>query len=520
MTTLGVKPALNRRLLLMAALVAGAAIAVAGCAGAPARGEFAASRADVLWLNRITFGVNSQTLTDYERRGRTGFLASQLSDRDAPLPPAIATQINLLDVVHADAAQLLAATNAEYKRINALADGPEKEQARKALSERGTALAYQAARRDLLRAIYSPAQLQEQLVWFWLNHFNVAQSKGSVRWLIGDYEEHAIRPHVLGHFRELVMATLTHPAMLQYLDNAQNAANHVNENYARELMELHTLGVAAGYTQADVQNLARILTGVGINAGGAQPKLPPAWQALYRREGAFEFNPARHDFTSKTLLGHAIRGPGFAEVEQAVDILVREPACAQFIARKLAVYFVADDPPPALVARMAATFARTDGDIAAVLRVMFAAPEFSASLGGKFKDPVHFVVSVLRLAYDTRPILNTHPVVSWLNALAEPIYGHQTPDGYALTEAAWASSGQMSRRFEIARAMAAPSAGLFEPEDGSIASSAGFPQLSNRIYFAALEPLLSERTKNALEAATSQQEWNTLLLCSPEFNYR
>jgi uncharacterized protein (DUF1800 family) len=501
-------------------LVLGAALAVAGCAGAPTRSDHGAARADVLWLNRITYGVNSETLSDYQRRGRSGFLDSQLLDHDPALPAEIATQINRLDVAHANAEQLLATTNAEYKRINALADGAEKEQARKALNERGNAFAYQAVRRDVLRAIYSPAQLQEQLVWFWLNHFNVAESKGSIRWLIGDYEERAIRPHVLGRFRDLVMATLTHPAMLQYLDNAQNAVNHINENYARELMELHTLGVTAGYTQADVQNLARILTGAGINAGGAQPKLKSAWHGLYRRDGAFEFNPARHDFTAKVFLGHTIQGQGFAEVEQAVDIIVHEPACAQFIARKLAIYFVSDEPPPALVARMAATFSRTDGDITAVLRIMFAAPEFSASLGGKFKDPWHFVLSAMRLAYDTRPILNTHPVIGWINALAEPPYGHQTPDGYALNEAGWASSGQMSRRFEIARAVAAPNAGLFQPEDGSIATGAGFPQLSNRIYFTAFEPLLSERTKSALEAATSQQEWNTLLLSSPEFNYR
>jgi len=514
----GAARTLKRRLL--AALVAGAAVVVAGCAGTATRPTASASRADVLWLNRVTYGINSDTLTDYERHGRAVFLDAQLDSRDPVLPSAIAAQINLLDVGHADATALLAATNAEYKRINALADGPEKEQARKALNERGNELAYQAARRHLLRAIYSPAQLQEQLVWFWLNHFNVTQSKGSIRWLIGDYEERAIRAHALGQFRELVMATLTHPAMLQYLDNAQNAVNHINENYARELMELHTLGVAAGYTQGDVQNLARILTGVGINAGGPQPKLKPAWQALYRRNGAFEFNPARHDFTTKVLLGHEIRGQGFAEVEEAVDLLVRAPACAQFVARRLAVYFVADEPPPALVARMAATFARTDGDIAAVLRTLFASPEFTASLGSKFKDPMHYVVAALRLAYDTRPILNTHPVINWLNALAEPLYGHQTPDGYALTEAGWASSGQMSRRFEIARAIAAPNAGLFAPEDGSIAAGAGFPRLSNPLYFNALVPLLSARTRSALEAATSQQEWNTLLLSSPELNYR
>ncbi len=199
---------------------------------------------------------------------------------------------------------------------------------------------------------------------------------------------------------------------------------------------------------------------------------------------------------------------------------MQQPACAQFVSRQLAMYFVSDNPPPTLVARMAARFSSTDGDIAQVVQVMFSSPEFTASLGDKFKDPMHFVVAALRMAYDTRPILNTHPVVSWLNSLAEPPFGHQTPDGYALTEAAWASSGQMSRRFEIARAMASTNAGLFKPEEGSITTGEGFPQLASRTFYDALEPLLSERTKSALNAATSQPEWNTLLLSSPEFNYR
>jgi uncharacterized protein (DUF1800 family) len=503
-----------------AALGAALAVLLSACAGAPSRPATTLNRADVLWLNRMTFGVNSQTLADFGHRDRAAFLSAQLGNEEPPLPAPIAAQINILDVTHANASELLAATNAEYKRINSMADGPDKEEARKALNERGNSLAYEAARRELLRAIYSPAQLREQLVWFWFNHFNVAASKGSIRWLIGDYEERAIRPHVLGHFRDLVMATLTHPAMLQYLDNAQNAVNHVNENYARELMELHTLGVGGGYTQNDVQELARVLTGVGINAGGPAPKLKPDWQKLYRRQDAFEFNPARHDFGSKVFLGHTIRGQGFAEIEEAVGILVRSPACATFISRELALYFVSDNPPPALVARMGAAFASSDGDITQVLRVMFGAPEFSASLGTKFKDPMHFVVSAVRLAYDGRPILNTHPVLGWLNALAESPFAHQTPDGYPLSETAWASSGQMSRRFEIARAIANPNAALFKPEEGSIESGEGFPQLANRAYYETLEPLLSERTKSALQAANSQPEWNTLLLSSPEFNYR
>ena len=211
------------------------------------------------------------------------------------------------------------------------------------------------------------------MVWFWLNHFSVYPVKANLRWLVADYEERAIRPHALGHFRDLVMATLDHPAMLQYLDNAQNAAGHVNENYARELMELHTLGVDGGYTQQDVQALARVLTGVGINASRMAPKLRPEWQRLYgapvpsssiRRATISRANAARRD----------IEGRGFAEVEQAVDLLVRQPACARFMSRQARVYFVADDPPAQLVEHMAQTFQSTDGDIAAVLRTMLDAP--------------------------------------------------------------------------------------------------------------------------------------------------
>jgi uncharacterized protein (DUF1800 family) len=356
------------------------------------------------------------------------------------------------------------------------------------------------------------------MIWFWLNHFSVYQHKANVRWLIGDYEERAIRPHALGSFKDLVLATLEHPAMLQYLDNQQNAAGHVNENYARELMELHTLGVGGGYSQADVQQLALVLTGVGINTG-EPPRLKPELRPLYRRHGAFEFNPARHDFSAKTLFGVPVRGQGFAEVENAVALIVAQPACARFIARELATYFVADNPPPALVARMARTFQQTHGDIAAVLRTLFTAREFDASLGEKFKDPMRFVVSSVRFAYDGRPISNVKPMLNWLNSLGEPPYGRQTPDGYPMTEQNWASSGQLSRRFEIARAIGSGNAGLFDAEQGTTAGATGFPQLSNRLYFEAVEPFLLAKTRDALGRANSQQEWNTFLLSSPEFSY-
>ena len=479
---------------------------------------YAMRREDALWLERASFGLDSASVESYRQLGRERFLDRQLHPGEAVLPAPIAAEIAALEVSRADPVKWLADVNAQYKLINAMPDGADKEQARKTLNDRGNKLAYEATRRDLLRAVYSPAQLQEQMVWFWLNHFSVFQYKANLRWLVGDYEERAIRPHVFGHFKDLVMASLEHPAMLQYLDNNQNAAGHINENYARELLELHTLGVGGGYSQQDVQELARVLTGVGVNVGD-QPKLNPEMQRMYIRRGAFEFNPARHDFGSKTLLSHPIDGRGFGEVEAAVSLIVSQPACARFVSRELAIYFVADNPPAALVERMAQAFMRTDGDIGAVLHSLFMSREFDAALGAKFKDPTRYVVSAIRFAYDGRPISNTRPLLNWLNGLGEAPYGRQTPDGYPLTELGWASSGQMSRRFEIARAIGAGNAGLFNPEDGAAANAAGFPQLSNRLYFEAVEPFLATRTKDALNRANSQQEWNTFLLSSPEFSY-
>ena len=498
-----------------------AILAVAGAAMLPAWAVSAElSRQDIQWLERVTYGPTTGTVEEYRKLGRRRFLDEQLHPGNLRLPQPVADEMGALEISHEDGAELLAYFNRENQRINTITDDAQKQTERKALNDKGNKVAYEAARRQILQALYSPAQLQEQLTWLWLNHFSIFQYKANDPWLVGDYAERAIRPYALGHFRDLVMATLTHPAMLQYLDNAQNANGHINENYARELMELHTLGVGSGYTQQDIQELARVLTGVGVNASGNEPKLKPEWQKLYRHQGAFEFNPARHDFGSKTLLGKPIEGSGFDEVEHAVDLLVSQPACAQFVSRKLAMYFVSDNPPRSLTDRMAKTFQKTHGDIAEVLETLFKSHEFEASLGGKFKDPMHFVISTVRLAYDGKPIVNTHPIVNWLNALGEPLFGRQTPDGFPLTESGWASSGQMSRRFEIARAIGSGNGGLFDPEDGTPATTTGFPQLSTRLYFTAVEPFLSVNVRTALDRAGSQLEWNTFLLASPDLNYR
>jgi uncharacterized protein (DUF1800 family) len=514
----------ERRLKTVAAALAALGALLAGCAGSGSGTKPSAAalpafqRTDMLWLERVSFGIDSSSVAELHRLGRERYLDRQLQARDAPIPAPVAQELAALDAAHADPVRQLAEVGAEYKDIRAMPDGADKEQARKTLNEQGNKLANEAIRAELLRAIYSPSQLQEAMVWFWLNHFSVHQHKANLRWLVADYTDRAIRPHALGQFKDLVLATLEHPAMLQYLDNNQNAAGHVNENYARELMELHTLGVNAGYTQQDVQQLARILTGSGVNVGNP-PRLKAEWQKLYRRDGVFEFNPARHDFGTKVLLGRTIEGRGFAEVDEAVSLIVKQPACARFISLEIATYFVADDPPHALVERMARTFSRTDGNIAAVLREMFLSPELNAALGGKLKDPMRFVISAVRFAYDGRTITNTRPLLNWLNGLGEAPFGRTTPDGYPLTESSWASSGQMSRRFEIARAIGSGNAALFDAEDGGAAPTAGFPQLSNRLYFEAAEPFLAARTRDALAHANSQQEWNTFLLASPDFNY-
>ena len=407
--------------------------------------------------------------------------------------------------------------DAQARAANQLTDADQKAAAQQTFQQAMTDVAKQAATRSILRALYSPDQLTERMTWFWFNHFNVHQYKANLRVLVGDYEDTAIRPHALGHFRDLLVATLRHPAMLRYLDNADNAAGHINENYAREIMELHTMGVGSGYSQTDVEALARILTGVGVDLKPENPKLKPELQGFLIRDGLFEFNPARHDFGDKIFLGHTIKGRGFSEVEEALDILCRHPATARHIARQIAVYFVADDPPGTLVDRMTQTFIQTNGNIASVLNTLFHSPEFVASLGTRFKDPVRYVFSAVRLAYDNKVIVNTAPVQNWLNRLAEGLYNHQTPDGYAMSSTAWNGSGQMITRFEIARQIGSNAAGLFKSKEPDMAELPAFPLLENDLYFADLRYKLSAPTRAALDKAISPQDWNTLFLSSPEF---
>jgi uncharacterized protein (DUF1800 family) len=305
----------------------------------------------------------------------------------------------------------------------------------------------------VLRAVYSDRQLEEILVDFWFNHFNVFAGKGRTALYLADYEQSAIRPHVFGHFRELLEATAKSPAMLFYLDNFQSVApgsmplrrngqtmpRGLNENYARELLELHTLGVDGGYTQDDVINVARAFTGWTIDP----------------RQGAFRFAPARHDRGEKTFLGKTIRaGGGIDDGEHVLDILAAHPATARHIATKLARRFVSDDPPPELVARAAKRFLDTHGDLREVVRTLVTSPEFFAASAhrAKLKTPLEFVASAIRSA--GVEVAAAAPILRELQQMGMAPYMCQPPTGYADTADAWASSGALVERINFATRMA------------------------------------------------------------------
>jgi uncharacterized protein (DUF1800 family) len=437
----------------------------------------------LLVLNRVTWGANASSAKAIAAAGTGRFLAEQLRPATEPVLPAeVKAHIDAMTISQRSVTDLATALEQQRQAFQNLPEAQRKA-AQQAYQQELTRLAREAAARALLRALYSPAQLQEQMSWFWMNHFSVFQLKANLRVLVADYEERAIRPHALGRWRDLLGAVARHPAMLIYLDNARNASGRINENYARELMELHTLGVRGGYTQHDVQELARVLTGFSV------------------RDGDFQFYPRRHDYGAKELLGRPIRARGERELDEALDRLAEHPSTARFVSRKLAQYLVADDPPEALVERMAAAWRAADGDIAATLRTLFVSPEFRDSLGGKFKDPMQYMVSAVRLAADERPIpiADVGGAINALFRMGQPFYGRPTPDGYPLTRSEWSSPGQLATRFEIARGI-------------------GY-RVSRRLSEELTSPL-SDATREALSKAGSPQEWNMLLLASPEFMSR
>lgn len=472
-------------------------------------------------LNRLSWGANDTDMARIQKMGSSDWLKQQLDGSSAyALPPAVQTRIDALTIQRRSLMDIALDLRAMKQRGEAMASEDDRKKGQKDLQEEMNRLAHEAATRHILRALYSPNQLRERLTWFWFNHFNVFAHKHQIRAMLGDYEERALRPYVLGPFRQLLGAALHHPAMLAYLDNDQNAAGKINENLARELMELHTLGVDGGYTQRDVQELARILTGHGIRLNDEPPKLPRKWADLYVQDGLYHFQPGRHDFGDKQLLGRTIKGRGAGELDEALDILATHPSTARFVCHKLARAFCCDQPSPAQINHMVEAFRRSDGHIGSTVEAMAKHPDFLSQEGQHFKDPVHYVISAVRAAYDDRLILNTRPMENWMARLGEGLYNRQTPDGYALTSDAWSSSGQMAIRFEIARAIGNGSAGLFKGEDAAMAADQpAFPQLARPIYYQQVRQKLGPDTRQALDQAASPQDWNTLYLSAPEFMY-
>ncbi len=354
---------------------------------------------------------------------------------------------------------------------------PRQKETLRALNNPRQVVANELMQAKLLRAIYSERQLDEVMTDFWFNHFNVYLGKGADRYLVTSYERDVIRPHVLGKFEDLLVATTKSPAMLFYLDNwlsvgpdsdvargirknpyprrrrgrfppppreakaGAKRKNGLNENYGRELMELHTLGVNGGYTQEDVTEVARVLTGWTIE----QPQ----------KGGGFKFEQRMHEPGAKVVLGHKIKEHGEKEGMEVLHLLAHHPATAHFISTKLATRFVSDNPPPALVDEMAQTFLKKDGEIREVLKTMFHSPEFwsGETYRAKLKTPLEFVVSAVRAT--GAEVSDATPLARQLNTLGMALYGMQPPTGYSMKSDAWVNSSALLGRMNFSLALMA-----------------------------------------------------------------
>ena len=425
-------PRLSRRAFLrLAGLVSASAAvsAAAACApayarlGGPAEPDAAGPApdlpaADERLLNRLTFGPRLAERARVAEIGAAAWIEEQLAPAALDDGPAD-WRLRRFETLNMKSQDLAGLGDLLFDSVDALTVPDELRQA------------------TLLRQVYSRRQLYEVLVEFWSDHFHLSTAKGDCWFLKTVDDREVIRPHALGRFRDLLWASAHSPAMLTYLDNQANVAGAPNENYARELLELHTLGVGSGYTQADVMDLARALTGWTVK------------ERFWR--GQFTFNPDIHDQGVKHVLGLTLEPAGQAEAEQVVEQLGTHPATARCICTKLARRLLADEPPPGLVARATATFLSTSGDIQAVLRVLLLDGLLAADspAAPKFKRPVNFVASALRqlnAETDAGPALH-----EYLVRLGQPYFLWPTPDGYPDRSAPWA--GNLLPRWQFALAL-------------------------------------------------------------------
>jgi uncharacterized protein (DUF1800 family) len=357
------------------------------------------------------------------------------------------------------------------------------------------------AKARLAGALGAEIGFAERLAWFWSNHFCVSADKGQVRPIAGAYEREAIRANLRGHFADMLVAVETHPAMLMYLDNAgsigpnsvagKNRGRGLNENLAREILELHTLGVRTVYTQDDVTRFANVITGWTI--------IRPQQDAA--RAGEFTFNERMHQPGAQTIIGKNYPDTGFEQGRAVLAALARHPATAKHIATKLARHFVADDPPLALVTRLTKRFLETDGDLKELAKALIAAPEAWAPSRGKLKRPSEWIIAALRAAGTTEP--NIQPVMQAQNMLGEPLWRPPAPNGFADDDATWLDG--LAQRLDVANQLARRLGDKVDPK---------------AIFEETIAPLASAETRQTIARAESRPQAMALLLMSPEFQRR
>ena len=460
------------------------------------------------FLNRTSFGPTPAEIREVNRIGITAHLEQQLH------PDTID------DALIADKLAGLKTIRLTSRDLFELYPPPKQaktESAAQPSSMQGPRFViFELQRARVLRAVYSKRQLFESMVDFWTNHFNVFAGKGADRWLVTSYDRDTIRPHALGRFRDLLQATAQSPAMLFYLDNwlsvgrdlplrrvalnsQANRKTGLNENYARELLELHTLGVDGGYTQKDVEEVARCFTGWTIR----RP----------RGEAVFHFEPRMHDSGEKVVLGTRVpAGGGMEDGIKVIDLLARHPSTARFVSAKLVRRFVTDEPPLSLVARASRVFQQSDGDIREVLRAILTAPEFFApeAYRNKVKKPLEFVTSALRiLAAET----NAPPaLVRILASMGEPLFLALPPTGFPDVGASWVSADALLTRMNFALDLTT------NRIPGTQVHLAPAGEISGLIRLVAPEGL-SPSTRAAITEVEAPQNY-ALLLAAPEFQRR
>ena len=456
-------------------------------------------------LERLSFGITSEQLEQVNRVGIESYIESQLNPQQVTESKVLEGHLAELDFIRQNPIKNQKKVQRWRKELQT--SKPSNEQLRKRrkeIREFNNKARDEAIFAQLARSIYSERQLQEVMVDFWFNHFNVFADKGASALWLSDYANR-IRTHALGNFRDLLGVTARHPAMLIYLDNKKNTAPDspagkkqklgLNENYARELMELHTLGIDGGYTQDDVIALARIFTGWGVDLLGKNKN----------SKSGFLFYKNRHDRQEKSFLGHKIAPNGIEEGEQALDILANHPATAHFISYKLAQYFVADRPPSSLVDKLSREFTESQGDIKQVLNVLIHSEEFNDPqyYKQKFKTPYQYLISSVRMAEIEQP--NFKRIQGMLTQLSMPLYMCAAPTGYKNTQDAWLNPQAMLQRTSLATAIA----------NGALNREYSIKQKQLNQNFGEL----SANTKQAL-TKTPPKLRSALILGSPEAMYR